>query len=92
MAFSWGLVGPKSSLQTEEMHDINVAMSRMDEEINTMGDRMLFQRNLAEVARLNGLSAANRVEGPEEAFQMFYAVCGKVWSDLVATSTTSKIP
>ena len=79
-------------LQTEEMHDINVAMSRMDEEINTMGDRMLFQRNLAEVARLNGLSAANRVEGPEEAFQMFYTVCGKVWSDLVATSTTSKIP
>ena len=66
-------------LQTEEMHNINVAMSRMDEEINTMGDRMLFQPYLAEVARLNGLSAANRVEGPEEAFQMFY----RLWEGVV---------
>ncbi|CAL1143463.1 unnamed protein product [Cladocopium goreaui] len=56
-------------LQTDEIHGIN-----------TMGDRMLFQRNLAEVARLNGLSAANRAEGrTEEAFQMFF----RLWEGVV---------
>jgi phosphoribosylformimino-5-aminoimidazole carboxamide ribonucleotide (ProFAR) isomerase len=41
---------------------------------------MLFQRNLAEVARLNGLSAANRAEGrTEEAFQMFF----RLWEGVV---------
>ena len=45
-----------------------------------MPDRMLFQPNLAEVVRLNGLSAANRAEGrTEEAFQMFF----RLWEGVV---------
>ena len=67
-------------LRAEEIHGINCSMSRIDEEINTLAGRMLFQRNLAEVARLNGVSAANRAERrTEEAFQMFF----RLWEGLI---------
>ena len=55
-------------LKNDEIGGINASMGRIDEETNTLADRMLFQRNLAEVATLNGVSAANRAE---ETFQMF---------------------
>ena len=67
-------------LRAEEIHGINCSMSRIDEEINTLAGRMLFQRNLAEVARLNGVSAANRAETrTEEAFQMLF----RLWEGLI---------
>ena len=66
-------------LKTDEIFGINASMSRIDEDINTLADRMLFQRNLAEVAGLNGVSAANRAEQrTEEAFQMFF----RLWEGL----------
>jgi hypothetical protein len=55
-------------------------MSYINEEINTMDAGCFSQRNVAEVAKLNGLSAANRVEGrTEETFQMFY----RLWEGVV---------